>query len=147
MFKEEQWHFELLPNNSNEFKLYNIAATLSGAETNPNGEFKMTFNIPDGYGKDIALYLIKSDGTSEKVDCEISDDGETLTAGLTALGDYAICKLGDGEKYDTDNSPAVKDEKAQKNTVLYIITAVAVVVIIGGGIAAFIIIKKKKSVI
>ena len=137
----------ILKDICNEFKLYNIAATLSGAETNPNGEFKTTFNIPDGYGKDIALYLIKADGTSKKVDCEISEDGKTLTAGLTALGDYAICKLGDGEKYDTDNSPAVKDEKAQKNTVLYIITAVAAVVIIGGGIAAFIIIKKKKSVI
>ena len=99
----------ILKDICNEFKLYNIAATLSGAETNPNGEFKTTFNIPDGYGTDIALYLIKADGTSKKVDCEISEDGKTLTAGLTALGDYAICKLGDGEKSDTDNSPAVKD--------------------------------------
>ncbi len=137
----------ILKDISGEFKLYNIAATLNGAETAPNGEVKTTFNIPDSYGKDIALYLIKADGTSEKVDCEISEDGKTLTARLTALGDYAICKLGDGEKADTDNSPAVKDEKAPKNTVLYIITAVAAVVIIGGGVAALIIIKKKKSAI
>lgn len=126
-----------------EFKLYNISATLNGAEATPNGEFKTTFNIPKGFGKNIALYLIKTDGTSEKIDCEISGDGKTLTAKLTALGDYAICKLGNGE------SGGVKDDvmlkKAEKNnTVLYIIITACAVVLIGGA-AAFIVIKKKKK--
>ena len=134
----------ILKDVSGEFKLYNIAATLGGTETTPNGEVKTSFNIPDGYGKDIALYLIKADGTSEKVDCEISEDGKTLTAKLTALGDYAICKLGDGEKTDADNASDSIAEKTKGNTALYIII-VAAIIIIAGGTAAFIIIRKKKK--
>lgn len=81
----------ILKDICNEFKLYNIKALLNGAEVTPNGEIAAIFNIPDGYGRDIALYLIKSDGTSEKLDCEISEDGHTLSAKLNELGDYAIC--------------------------------------------------------
>lgn len=131
----------ILKDVSGEFKLYNIAATLGGAETAPNGEVKARFNIPDGYGKDIALYLIKTDGTSEKVDCEISEDGKTLSAKLTALGDYAICKLGESAA-GTENDAVI--EKPEKNsTVFYIIIAVCAAVLIGGGIA-FMVIKKKR---
>lgn len=131
----------ILKDISGEFKLYNIAATLGGAETAPNGEVKTRFNIPDGYGKDIALYLIKTDGTSEKVNCEISEDGKTLTAKLSALGDYAICKLGESAA-GTENDAVI--EKPEKNsTVFYIIIAVCAAVLIGGGIA-FMVIKKKR---
>ena len=129
-----------------EFKLYNIAAVLNGAEAAPNGEVKTTFNIPNGFGKDIALYAIKTDGTSEKIECEISEDGKTLTAKLSALGDYAICKLGESEKAD-ENAPTngITLEKSEKsNTALYIIIAACAVVLIGGT-TVFIIIKKKKS--
>ena len=131
----------ILKDVSGEFKLYNIAATLGGAETAPNGEVKARFNIPDGYGKDIALYLIETDGTSEKVDCEISEDGKTLSAKLTALGDYAICKLGESAA-GTENDAVI--EKPEKNsTAVYIIIAVCAAVLIGGGIA-FMVIKKKR---
>ena len=134
----------ILKDISGEFKLYNIAATLGGAETAPNGEVKARFNIPDGYGKDIALYLIKTDGTSEKVDCEISEDGKTLSAKLTALGDYAICKLSGGET-STDTEDGAALEKPEKNnTVVYIIIAVCAAVLIGG-IAAVVAAKKKKA--
>ncbi len=134
----------ILKDISGEFKLYNIAATLGGAETAPNGEVKARFNIPDGYGKDITLYLIKTDGTSEKVNCEISEDGKTLSAKLTALGDYAICKLGGGET-STDTEDGAALEKPEKNnTVVYIIIAVCAAVLIGG-IAAVVAAKKKKA--
>lgn len=132
----------ILKDISGEFKLYDIAATLGGAEAAPNGEVKARFNIPDGYGKDIALYLIKADGTSEKVDCEISENGKTLTARLTDLGDYAICKLGKSAA-GTENGAAI--EKPEKNsTAVYIIIAVCAIVLIGG-IAAVVIAKKKKA--
>lgn len=128
-----------------EFKLYNITAVLNGAEAAPNGEVKARFNIPDGYGKDIALYLIKADGTSEKVNCEISEDGKTLSAKLSALGDYAICKLSESEKADNNTAEdGIALEKPEKsNTALYIIIAACAVVLIGGGIA-FMVIKKKR---
>lgn len=133
----------ILKDVSGEFKLYNIAATLGGAETAPNGEVKARFNIPDGYGKDIALYLIKTDGTSEKVNCEISEDGKTLSAKLTALGDYAICKLGGGET-STDTEDGAALEKPEKNnTAVYIIIAVCAAVLIGG-IAAVVAQKRKR---
>lgn len=132
----------ILKDISSEFKLYDIAATLGGAEAAPNGEVKANFNIPDGYGKDIALYLIKADGTSEKIDCEISEDGKTLTARLTALGNYAICKLGGETATDTKDGATL--EKPEKNsTMVYIIIVICAAVLIGGGIA-FMVIKKKR---
>ena len=105
----------ILKDICNEFKLYNIKALLNGAEVTPNGEIAATFNIPDGYGRDIALYLIKSDGTSEKLDCEISEDGHTLSAKLNELGDYAICKLGDGES-TSKTEDDITLEKPEKTT-------------------------------
>ena len=134
----------ILKDICNEFKLYNIKALLDGAEVTLGGEITATFNIPEGYGRDIALYIIKADGTSERLDCDISEDGKTLSAKLTALGDYAICKLGGGDKSAVESTPADKAEKAKSNTVLYIIITAAVIVI-GGGTAAFIIIKKKRQ--
>ncbi len=135
----------ILKDICNEFKLYNIKALLDGAEVTPGGEITATFNIPEGYGRDIALYIIKADGTSERLDCDISEDGKTLSAKLTALGDYAICKLGGGDKSAVESTPADKAEKAKSNTVLYIIITAAAVIVIGGGTAAFIIIKKKRQ--
>ncbi len=135
----------ILKDICNEFKLYNIKALLDGAEVTLGGEITATFNIPEGYGRDIALYIIKADGTSERLDCDISEDGKTLSAKLTALGDYAICKLGGGDKSAVENTPADKAEKAKSNTALYIIIAAAAVIVIGGGTAAFIIIKKKRQ--
>lgn len=135
----------ILKDICNEFKLYNIKALLDGAEVTLGGEITATFNIPEGYGRDIALYIIKADGTSERLDCNISEDGKTLSAKLTALGDYAICKLGGGDKSAVEGTPADKAEKAESNTALYIIITAAAVIVIGGGTAAFIIIKKKRQ--
>ena len=133
----------ILKDICNEFKLYNIKALLNGAEVTPNGEIAATFNIPDGYGRDIALYLIKSDGTSEKLDCEISEDGHTLSAKLNELGDYAICKLGDGETTSKTEDDITLEKPEKNNTAVYIIIAVCAAVLIVGGIA-FMVIKKKR---
>lgn len=134
----------ILKDICNEFKLYNIKALLNGAEVTPNGEIAATFNIPDGYGRDIALYLIKSDGTSEKLDCEISEDGHTLSAKLNELGDYAICKLGDGESTSKTEDDITLEKPEKNNTAVYIIIAACAVALIGG-IVSFIVIKKKRK--
>lgn len=127
-----------------EFKLYNIKALLNGTEVTPKGEVKTSFTIPDGYGKDVALYFIKADGTKELINCEISKDGKTLTAKLTALGDYAICKLDNGEA-TTDTKDGATLEKPEKNsTMVYIIIVICAVVLIGG-ITAVVIVKKKRT--
>lgn len=134
----------ILKDICNEFKLYNIKALLNGAEVTPNGEVAATFNIPDGYGRDIALYLIKSDGTSEKLDCEISEDGHTLSAKLNELGDYAICKLEDGESTSKTEDDITLEKPEKNNTAVYIIIAVCAAALIGG-IVSFVVIKKKRK--
>ena len=134
----------ILKDICNEFKLYNIKALLNGAEVTPNGEIAAIFNIPDGYGRDIALYLIKSDGTSEKLDCEISEDGHTLSAKLNELGDYAICKLGDGENTSKTEDDITLEKPENNNTAVYIIITVCAVVLIGG-VVSFVVIKKKRK--
>ena len=132
-----------------EFKLYNISALQNGAAVTPNGEVKTTFTIPEGFGKNVALYLIKADGTSEKVEAEISEDGTTLTAKLTTLGDYAICKLGaaEGKTEKSAKNGEKTSPKTKSNAVLYVIISAAAVLIIGGGATAFITIKKKRKTV
>lgn len=134
----------ILKDICNEFKLYNIKALLNGAEVTPNGKIAATFNIPDGYGRDIALYLIKSDGTNEKLDCEISEDGHTLSAKLNELGDYAICKLGDGENTSKTEDDITLEKPENNNMAVYIIITVCGVVLIGG-VVSFVVIKKKRK--
>lgn len=132
-----------------EFKLYNISALQNGAAVTPNGEVKTTFTIPEGFGKNVALYLIKADGTSEKIEAETSEDGTTLTAKLTTLGDYAICKLGsaEGKTEKSAKNGEKTSPKTKSNAVLYVIISAAAVLIIGGGATAFIIIKKKRKTV
>ena len=98
----------------------------------------------DGYGRDIALYLIKSDVTNEKLDCEISEDGHTLSAKLNELGDYAICKLGDGENTSKTEDDITLEKPENNNTAVYIIITVCAVVLIGG-VVSFVVIKKKRK--
>lgn len=130
----------ILKDISGEFKLYNITATLDGVEVTPNGTFKAIFNIPDEYGKNVELYLIKADGTSERIDCEVAEDGKTLTAKLTVFGEYAICKLEENV-VEVDNSTTFESPK-KNNVTVYII--VAVVVIIIAAVTLYIVIKKKR---
>lgn len=72
----------ILKDICNEFKLYNIKALLDGAEVTPGGEITATFNMPEGYGRDIALYIIKADGTSERLDCDISGTAKRFPPSL-----------------------------------------------------------------
>ncbi len=138
------------------FKLYSLTATKNGVVTQPNGEVTVTLPIPDGFGTDVALYLLAEDGTAEEVEAVVSEDGKTISAKLTKLGKLAIGKLGEGTPTGPDgntstDTPAGTDDNAstdtpaatKNHTVLYI---VLIVVVLGAGAAvAVVLIKKKRA--
>lgn len=132
---------------SNKFSAYKISALLNGTEVQPNGEVKITFAIPDDFGKDIELYAISEDGTSEKIDSSVSEDGKTISATVSKFGTYVICKLGKGKNDNSNSADSIDkntDVKTNNNTV-WIIIAIIAVVIIAGAVAAVVIIKKRKT--
>ena len=132
---------------SNNFSAYEINALLNGTEVQPNGEVKITFAIPDDFGKNIGLYAISVDGTSEKIDSSVSEDGKTISATVSKFGTYVICKLGKGENDNSDSADSIDkntDVKTNNNTV-WIIIAIIAVVIIAGAVTAVVIIKKRKT--
>lgn len=140
----------ILKDVCNEFILYDITAVLNGATVQPNGEVTVTFNIPDGFGKDVAIFFVSDDGTYEKLESEVNEDGKTITAKLNHFSNYAVCKLSDSKaEISTDKAePEIstdKTENAKNNTVLYLIIAVAALAVIAG-VTAFIILKKKKQI-
>lgn len=133
-----------------DFTLYDIAATFNGAAAQPNGEVTASFTIPDGYGTDVAVYFIAADGTAEKLESTVSEDGKTVSAKLMQLGSYAVCKLGDADAAaagdaNTDVSDPATDGNGGSHTTVYILLAIVAVLVIGGAVAAIVIVKKKKS--
>lgn len=134
----------VLKESCSAFKLYSLTATQNGAATQPNGEVTVTLPIPDGFGTDVALYLLTEDGTAEKIEAVVSEDGKTISAKLTKLGELAIAKLGEETPAGADDNAPTDTPVATKNhTVLYI---VLIVVVLGTGAAvAVVLIKKKRA--
>ncbi len=129
------------------FTVYDISAVLNGAKVQPNGEVTVTFNIPEGYGTDVAVFYISDAGTYEKLESLVSEDGKTVSAKLTHFSKYAVCKLGetdkivDKENTETDNINTAEKETKSSTALWIIIAAVIIAVII---VVTVIIIKKKR---
>ena len=129
------------------FTVYDISAVLNGAKVQPNGEVTVTFNIPEGYGTDVAIFYISDAGTYEKLESLVSEDGKTVSAKLTHFSKYAVCKLGETDKIvDKDNTETENINTAEKetksNTALWIIIAAVIISVII--VVTVIIIKKKR---
>ena len=129
------------------FTVYDISAVLNGAKVQPNGEVTVTFNIPEGYGTDVAVFYISDAGTYEKLESLVSEDGKTVSAKLTHFSKYAVCKLGetdkivDKENTETDNINTAEKETKSSTALWIILAAVIIAVII---VVTVIIIKKKR---
>ena len=134
----------ILSDISGEFTLYDISAVLNGASIQPNGKVKVTFTVPDGYGKDVAVYLINDDGTAQKLEASVSEDGKTVEAQTDKLNRIAVCKLGDAVGTDNEATENTDGENQSNNTVIWIIVGAAVLVTLIG-VIIFIILKKKRS--
>ena len=135
----------ILVETSDTFTLYNISAVLNGTEVQPGGEVTATFNIPEGYGTDVAVYYIADDGNFEKLESTISEDGKTVSAKLTRFSNYAVCKLGTSDSANTDVAPETTEQSTESNNTLWIIIAIIAVVLIAGAVATVIIVKNKKK--
>lgn len=135
----------ILLETSDTFTLYDISAVLNGTEIQPSGEVTVTFNIPEGYGTDVAVYYIADDGSYEKLESTISEDGKTVSAKLTHFSNYAVCKLGKSNSANTDVTSEATEQSTESNNTLWIIIAIVAVVLIAGAVVTVIIIRKKKN--
>ena len=133
----------ILSEISGEFTIYDISALLNGAKVQPNGKVKVSFEIPEGYGKDVAVYYVGDDGTYEKIDGTISEDGKTIIAELEHFSLYAVCKIGTDNADETSNDIATGTQNNSNNILWIIISVIAVIAI--GIVAILILIKKKKQ--
>lgn len=135
----------ILVETSDTFTLYDISAVFNGTEVQPNGEVTVTFNIPEGYGTDVAVYYIADDGNFEKLESTISEDGKTVSAKLTHFSNYAVCKLGTSNSANTDVAPETTEQSTESNNTLWIIIAIVAVVLVAGAVVTVIIVKNKKK--
>ncbi len=139
-----------------KFAAYNISAELSGEAVQPKGTLNISFKIPEGFSKNLAIYCITAEGNKQLVESTVSRDGKTVTVKLSSLGnDYVICDLAKEEaeeptdntdKSDTDKKPVKGDnDKKDGNNILWIIIAVIIAIIVIGGIILAILLKKKSN--
>ena len=123
------------------FVAYDVTAIRDNVVVQPNGTVTVSFKIPEGFGKNVAVFYISDDGISEKLESAISEDGKSISATLSHFSSYAVVEL---DAADTEtNVDNVTDENSSNNT-LWIIIAIVAVIIIAGVIIAIIFIKKKK---
>lgn len=135
----------ILSEVTDTFTVYDISAVLNGAEVQPNGEVKVEFKVPDGYGTDVAVFHIADDGKFEKLESLVSEDGKTVSAKLTHFSNYAVCKLGTSNSANTDVTPETTEQSTESNNTLWIIIAIVAVVLIAGAVVTVIIVRKKKN--
>lgn len=148
--KEDNPAFEsvknILKDICKKFKLYDITAYLNGAKIQPNGEVTVTFNIPEGFGKNVAVYYITEDGSYEKLESAVSEDGKTVSAKISHFSNYAVCKISEETdevmKDETNNATEAKNGQSNK---IWIIVLTAVILLAGAGTGAFFYIRKKKQ--
>ena len=126
------------------FTVYDISAVLNGAEVQPNGEVTVTFNIPDGYGTGVAVFYISDEGTYEKLESIVSEDGKTVSAKLNHFSSYAVCKLGVSDSANTGVASEPTEQPTESNNTILIVIAIVAVLLIAGAVIAVIIIKKRK---
>ncbi len=129
------------------FKAYDISAVLNGAKVQPGGIVTVTFNIPEGYGTDVAVFYISDEGTYERLESFVSEDGKTVSAKLNHFSSYAVCKLGETDKTVTEenteaDNTATAEKETKSNTALWIIIAAVIISVII--VVTVIIIKKKR---
>ncbi len=130
----------ILADISKDFTLYNVYATLNGEKVVPNGNVKITFNIPENYAKELSLYFVGEDGTSERLDTTVSEDGKTVTIETAKMGLFSICNPDDAES--TETKAETKSENSS-NLWIYIVIVVAVLLVVGGIVIALVIKKRK----
>ena len=138
---------------ASEFVAYDVTAVRENAVVQPNGAVTVSFKIPEGFGKNVALFYISDEGISEKLDATVSEDGSSITATLTHFSSYAVVKLAEAEPApDTDNDANEKDENVptdttpkKTNNVLWIVLVIVVVLAAGGAAAWYFLIFKKKK--
>ncbi len=124
----------------NTFVAYDVSAILENAVVQPNGTVTVSFKIPEGFGKNVAVFYISDNGVSEKLESAISEDGNSISTTLSHFSAYAVVKL------DSIDANANVDNPVNETSTytFWIILAIAVVVLIGGGVTAVLLIKKKK---
>ncbi|MEE1245538.1 MAG: cohesin domain-containing protein [Acutalibacteraceae bacterium] len=135
----------ILSEVTDTFTIYDISAVLNGAKVQPNGEVKVEFKIPDDYGIDVAVYYIADDGSYEKLESTISEDGKTVSAKLTHFSNYAVCKLGTSNSANTDVASEPTEQSTESNNTLWIIIAIVAVVLVAGAVVTVIVVRKKKN--
>ena len=128
------------------FTVYDAFAVLNGAKVQPNGEVTATFNIPEGYGTDVAVFYISDEGTYEKLESFVNEDSKTVSVKLNYFGKCAVCKIGTDTSSDADDISEPTVLSAESNNKAWIIIVIVAVVIVAGAIAGIIIYKKRKTV-
>lgn len=123
------------------FVAYDVSAIRDNVVVQPNGTVTVSFKIPEGFGKNVAVFYISDDGISEKLESAISEDGKSISATLSHFSSYAVVEL---DAADTETNVDNATDENSSNT-LWIIIAIVAVIIIAGVIIAIIFIKKKKK--
>lgn len=148
--KEDNPAFEsvknILKEICKEFKLYDITAYLNGAKIQPDGEVTVTFEIPKGFGKNVVVYYITENGSYEKLESAVSEDGSTVKTKISHLSNYAVCKISEetDEVMKDEKNNATEAKNGQSNKI-WIIVLTAVILLAGAGTGAFFYIRKKKQ--
>lgn len=124
-----------------KFVAFDVSAIRDNVVVQPNGTVTVSFKIPEGFGKNVAVFYISDDGISEKLESAISEDGKSISATLSHFSSYAVVELDAADTAtNVDN-----DTDENSSNILWIIIAIIAVIIIAGAVIAIIFIKKKKA--
>ena len=141
-----------LGDKSEEFIAYDISAVLNNVNIEPDKPVTVTFKIPDGYGKNVAVFYIKDESDAEKLESTVSEDGSTVSVTLTHFSSYAVAKLSEKAspsaiaktEKSTDEKPETTKNSAKRNKAIGTIILITVIILLIAT-AVILYLKKRKS--
>ena len=141
-----------LGDKSEEFIAYDISAVLNNVNIEPDKPVTVTFKIPDGYGKNVAVFYIKDESDAEKLESTVSEDGSTVSVTLTHFSSYAVAKLSEKAspsataktEKSTDEKPETTKNSVKRNKAIGTIILITVIILLIAT-AVILYLKKRKS--
>ncbi len=78
-----------------QFTVYEFNAVKDNVRVQPNGTLSVTFQIPENYSTNAAVYYVAEDGTSEKLEATVDAVSRTVIAQLSHFSTYVLVDLGE----------------------------------------------------
>lgn len=132
-----------LSNIAEKISVFDVSAFNGETAVQPNGNVKVTFDVPDDFSDNVSLYYVSDSGETEKIESAFNKETRTLTA---ELKHFSVYVLADEETKPADNTTDEGTKPADGNPGTGVVTSLyPLFAVVGVSGVVFAVMRKKRS--